>query len=484
MRHALDAIVLLSDGIRGHLHQSRGVAHWLSGAAGIPVFEMEVPRFSGARRLWVLKVAPHFFAWRRPPEARRKSACTWLHLADRFAGGELFPVEFVEAVRRCLKEGGGGEAFSGTIAPNEDENKMDVKEGSEVLPPLPPPAGRPVKRVLFLSAGSAAAPFCLALARSCESFFPGAEGMACTLMTPSGLGIAPFDAAIVPEHDLSGAPTRFGARGNALKGENGPFLCVTLGAPNAIVPENLKTASEELLRRFPPSVPESPRWGILLGGDDGNYRVSASWVRDTLGALFERARRENATLYVTTSRRTSLEAENALAQLAETYASAISMLLLASKDPWNPVPGMLGAVQRVFCTEDSVSMVSEAATAGHRVVLLRVERRKSLVAFLNGVRNLLARAGVGVALAGAARFDALFRRMEEEDLLMLFPSEKGAREIFWRADTSGGRLRRAFCPECKEFTPEGQWSGGFNEARRAAELLLVYLAGIEENGDS
>lgn len=462
MRHALDAIVLLSDGIRGHLHQSRGVAHWLSGAAGIPVFEMEVPRFSGGRRLWILKVAPHFFAWRRTPEARRKSACAWLHLADRFVGGELFPVEFVEAVRRRLQEGG----------------------GEEVSPALPPPAGRPAKRVLFLSAGSAAAPFCLALARSCESFFPGAEGVACTLMTPSGLGTAPFDAAIVPEHDLSGTPTRADAHGNISKGKNGPFRCVTLGAPNAIVPENLKTASEELLRRFPPSVPESPRWGILLGGDDGNYRVSASWVRDTLGAVFERARRENATLYVTTSRRTSPEAENALTQLAETYASAISMLLLASKDSWNPVPGMLGAVQRVFCTEDSVSMVSEAATAGHRVVLLRVERRKSPVAFLNGIRNLLPKVGWRVSLAGAARFDALFRRMEEENLLVVFPSETGAQEIFWRADTSENRLETTFCPECREFSLRGGRSGSFNEARRAAELLLAYLAGKEKNDGS
>lgn len=483
MRHALDAIVLLSDGIRGHLHQSRGVAHWLSGAAGVPVFEMEVPRFSGVRRLWILKIAPHFFAWRRTPEARRKSACAWLHLAGRFAERDLFPAELLEAVRRHLKEGG-GESFLGAIAPNEDENKMDVKDGDGVVTSLPPPAERPVKRILFLSAGSAAAPFCLALARSCEGFFPGVEGVSCTLMTPSGLGIAPFDAALVPEHDLSGVPTRFGARGNAPEGKHGPFLCVTLGAPNAIVPENLETASEELLRRFPPSVPESPRWGILLGGDDGNYRVSASWVRDTLGALFERARRENATLYVTTSRRTSPEAENALTQLAEAYAPTVSMLLLASKDPWNPVPGMLGAVQRVFCTEDSVSMVSEAVTAGHRVVLLRVERRKSLVAFLNGLRNLLARAGWGVSLAGPARFDALFRRMEEAKLLMVFPSATDAREAFWRADTSEGRLRTTFCPECKEFTSKEERSGDFNEARRAAELLLAYLAGKEENDGS
>ena len=479
MRHALDAIVLLSDGIRGHLSQSRGVAHWLSRAAGVPVFEMDVPLFRGVRRLWVLKVAPHFFAWRRTPDARKKSACAWLHLAGVLSGGELFSPEFLEAVRRRLKEGG-GELLREANGSKESTNEMDVKGGDGVMASLPSPAGRPSKRLLFLSAGSAAAPFCLALARSCETFFPGAEGIACTLMTPSGLGIAPFDVAIVPEHDLSGVPPRFGLPGDASKEKNGPFLCVTLGAPNAVVPESLKDASKELLRRFPPSLPEAPRWGILLGGDDGNYRISASWVRNTLGALFERAQREKATLYVTTSRRTSREAEKALTQLAEAYAPTISMLFLASKDPWNPVPGMLGAVQRVFCTEDSVSMVSEAATAGHRVVLLRVERRKGLVAFLNGLRNLLARSGIGVALAGTARFDALFRRMEEENLLVLFPSETDAREAFGRTGASEDWLRTAFCPEPKEFTPEGQWSGGFNEARRAAELLLVYLTEKEE----
>ena len=43
-------IVILSDGIRGHLNQSRGVALWLSGMTGAEILETEVPILSGAAR--------------------------------------------------------------------------------------------------------------------------------------------------------------------------------------------------------------------------------------------------------------------------------------------------------------------------------------------------------------------------------------------------------------------------------------------------
>ena len=40
---ALKVIVILSEGIRGHVNQSRGVAYWLSRLTGAEVLEAEVP---------------------------------------------------------------------------------------------------------------------------------------------------------------------------------------------------------------------------------------------------------------------------------------------------------------------------------------------------------------------------------------------------------------------------------------------------------
>ena len=45
---ALKVIVILSEGIRGHVNQSRGVAYWLSRLTGAEVLEAEVPQLTGA----------------------------------------------------------------------------------------------------------------------------------------------------------------------------------------------------------------------------------------------------------------------------------------------------------------------------------------------------------------------------------------------------------------------------------------------------
>jgi mitochondrial fission protein ELM1 len=56
-------------------------------------------------------------------------------------------------------------------------------------------------------------------------------------MTPSVLGTAPFDFAVVPEHDH---PQK---RDNVLP---------TLGAPNAIFPDELERQGWELAQKYPP----------------------------------------------------------------------------------------------------------------------------------------------------------------------------------------------------------------------------------------
>lgn len=384
----LRGVCVLSDGIRGHLFQSRGVAGWLLRDFGLEGQEFDVPRLRGWRRgLW-LKI--------------------WA-LALRSGNAAV-------AARWLVGAGG---------APL----RRRVEEWAQKR-------GVPLSDVLLLSAGSGAAPFSLALARS--------TGARCvTLMTPSVLGTAPFDAAVVPRHDAPVPSSR---------------TFVTLGAPNAVDLSTLAEAGEDLLRRFPPRDPEgfsSPRerWALLLGGDDGNYRISPPWVERCLEALLSAAAARGADVYITTSRRTSAEAEEALIRSVGT--AAVRMCLLASRDPWNPVPGMLGAAHRVFCTEDSVSMMSEAISGGHRVGLLRVERR-------GGVREWCAVAGATLTrwgvwgenfLGGAFRFDALFEEFLRRGYAVAFDED----------------------PRAWPWDRVGRFNGPpLNEARRAAAWLMEF----------
>jgi len=338
-------VIILSDGIRGHVNQSRGVALWMGRLSGASALELEVPRLSGVARFMALKLHS-----RRLPTAGKESA------------------------RRWLEESGGAALM----------DKLSSVFGERGL------AG---PDTLFLSTGSTAAPYSLALSR-----LIGARSA--TVMTPSVLGTAPFDFAIVPVHDSP---------------EPADNLFLSLGAPNAIDDGKLPGEAETLFSAFPSK--SSLRWGVLIGGDDANYRISPGWIRKRIGTLAEKAVEEKADLYVTTSRRTTPEAERALSALAARIP-VFRMVLLASKDPSNPVPGILGGCREIFCTEDSVSMVSEAATAGFVVRLLRVGRKAGLKRIMQSGTTWLVENKVLPRrfLWGAPRFDAMLEGFKEKGL--------------------------------------------------------------------
>jgi mitochondrial fission protein ELM1 len=372
------SILILSDGIRGHVNQSRGVALWLGRLSGAAACELEVPRLSGLGRFTALKVRARSLA-----KGDKEAARSWL-------------------------ENSGGSGLLGKVFQILEESKV---------------AGRDV---LCLSTGSSAAPYGLALARVI-----GARSA--TVMTPSVLGTEPFDFAIVPVHD---APVR---------AEN---IYPTLGAPNAIDGEKLSGESEALFTSYPPR--SSQRWGVLVGGDDANYRISPGWVKDTIGQLADLAVEAKADLYVTTSRRTSSGAEQALVDLADRFP-VFRMLFLASKDPANPVPGILGGCQAIFCTEDSVSMVSEAATAGFAVRILRVGKKAGLRRVLQVATSWLVgkRALPYRFLWGAPRFDAMLESFKAK-----------------------GLATEAFGKEVNAGKTESPGNDAFNEARDTAAWIV------------
>ncbi|QVL36807.1 mitochondrial fission ELM1 family protein [Aminirod propionatiphilus] len=338
--------VVVSDGIRGHLHQARGVALWISRLCGASVMEIGVPGLKGLGRFLCLKMAA-----RRLPSARPDEAHAWLVASG---GAELFA---------SLGDAGGPET-------------------------------------LFLAAGSSAASYCLALARAKGS-------RSAVIMTPSVLGTAPFDFAVVPAHDGPIGSDR---------------LFVTLGAPNHIYRPDLEEAASALARSFPP---RSKRIvALLLGGSDGNYRIDAAWARERLAPVRAQAERLGADLYVTTSRRTGKGTDDALEALFADSPS-LRMLLLASRDEANPVPAMLGLATHAICTDDSVSMISEAATAGFRVGLLRARRRGGVVPTLQeGVGRLVSSGFLPPsALSGLPRFDRFFRSLSERGSLVDLTAE-------------------------------------------------------------
>lgn len=382
----LKGIVLLHDGVRGHLNQSRGVARAISRKVHCPIFDFQVPELYPLRKYFARKIANRL--------ETASEAYEWL---DFFAGEN-----FLKRIMQALA-------------------KHHIKIANN--------------GILIISAGSAAAPFNLALSIALHV-------QNATIMTPTYLGTDPFDFAIVPEHDTP---------------DDEPNVFVTIGAPNIIEKEHSQKEAKKLLDELGETDDKEgmdlgKRWSVLIGGDDQNYTIDGDWMLKTLSSIIVFAQSHDAYLYITTSRRTSPAAESSLLKI-KGKTDRIRYILLASKDKFNPIPAMLGFSETVFVTDDSVNMVSEAITGGTVPVLLKAKRKTGLKAKLQYLTKKLVERGwfTHDFLWGVPRFDEVFSRFMAKGLLLSFDD--------WKENILSGKRQLKI-------------SSNFNEAARAADWIL------------
>lgn len=158
-----------------------------------------------------------------------------------------------------------------------------------------------------------------------------------------------FDLIAVPAHD----PAR---------GEN---IIVTQGAPNKITAEKLALAKDdfhELLSPLP-----APRVAVMIGGGSKAYAMTPEVIEKLAGQL-EALAQSGYGLMITASRRTDDETAQALrARLNEP-----NIYFWDGEAP-NPYMGFLAWADFIIVTADSVSMISEAATAGKPLYIAGME---------------------------------------------------------------------------------------------------------------
>jgi mitochondrial fission protein ELM1 len=158
-----------------------------------------------------------------------------------------------------------------------------------------------------------------------------------------------FDLIVVPEHD-------------GLKGRN---ILSTAGALGRITPKRLADAAGALgpgLAHLP-----SPRVAVLIGGANAVFQMPEEVVRRIARDLAAVAA-TGAGLMVTFSRRTGAEAE---AILREALAGPNVAIWDGTGD--NPYFAYLALADHIVVTEDSASMVSEAASTGKPISILRLK---------------------------------------------------------------------------------------------------------------
>ena len=214
---------------------------------------------------------------------------------------------------------------------------------------------------------------------------------------------AEADLLVVPRHD----PAR---------GEN---VVTTLGAVHRVTPARLAAEAARFADAFA-ALPR-PRVAVLIGGDNGVYRLTPDRFAAFAAELAGLARR-GLGLMVTPSRRTR---PAAAALLRAELRGLPAFVWDGSGD--NPYFGMLGLADAVIVTADSVSMVSEAAATGKPVHVVPLDGGSAKFARFH---QAMAEAGItrpfrgeieqwsyappdDSARAGAAVRDLLARRLSE-----------------------------------------------------------------------
>ena len=173
---------------------------------------------------------------------------------------------------------------------------------------------------------------------------------------------ARFDAVVVNRHD-------------GLQGSN---VVVTRTALHRATPERLRAAREVWEPRL--AHVRRPLVAVLAGGSNGRFRLDRDVAADLGAKLVAAARAAGAGIALTPSRRTGADATAALQAALEPNGGWVW-----NGNGENPYFGLLACADLIVVTEDSVSMVSEAAATRVPVLLAPLPGRSGRIRLFNAL---------------------------------------------------------------------------------------------------
>lgn len=170
-----------------------------------------------------------------------------------------------------------------------------------------------------------------------------------------------FDAIVAPRHDYSTAEIR------AIEQNPETAIILTLGSVG-MVNKKVVAAQQHAARQKFAHIPP-PRTGLLVGGDNRAFSLTADYCR-SLAAQILRAAPHGGVL-ATASRRTGAGNQQTLAAAF----ACDSCFFYDGTGADNPYLDILAAADRLLVTHDSVNMLSEACAAGKPVQIVKLPQR-------------------------------------------------------------------------------------------------------------
>lgn len=190
-----------------------------------------------------------------------------------------------------------------------------------------------------------------------------------------------FNFMIVPRHD---------------KIRSCRNVIITDLAPNLVNEEAMRLSGEKLKNSLTPG--REKRLALLIGGDNPEFKLSEDILKKALRQVAAFCDSNSMDMLVTTSRRTSKEQEKMVKSILKDNPRCKLLVIANENNPEGTVAGMLALSDMVVVSGESISMVSEAVSAGRKVVAFNLDKRSDGVTKHERVMDNLKKEGyIGIA---------------------------------------------------------------------------------------
>ncbi|MCG2634242.1 MAG: mitochondrial fission ELM1 family protein [Gammaproteobacteria bacterium] len=161
----------------------------------------------------------------------------------------------------------------------------------------------------------------------------------------------------------------------------GPSNIVLDVVPTGVTPASAKAAAEARFRD-----PPTPLWAMLIGGDGAGYHYDeADWLALARGMKACQAQFGIRWL-ITSSRRTGLQNETRLRSLVD--SDDLFETTWYGQNAESVSQAYMGAADRIFCTEDSMTMLQESIATGRSVTSLHPGLARPTPRYRDAIKSL------------------------------------------------------------------------------------------------
>jgi KDO2-lipid IV(A) lauroyltransferase len=182
------------------------------------------------------------------------------------------------------------------------------------------------------------------------------------IMRPSFLSTRRFNLVIMPRHD------------SPRKRKN---IVVSEGALNLINENYLKDQAQALKPEV--SITKELVLGLLVGGNTKEFYLNQEIMRVVISQIKESLEKYDGQILTTTSRRTPSEIEMLLKDELESYSRSRLLIIANKNNSPHALGGILALSKILVVSPESISMISEAASAEKYVIVFksRIDKRHS-----------------------------------------------------------------------------------------------------------